>query len=578
MNKEILALVDFIDEDGCHTRRTFRRPAAVIVASELTQVVDAVKAAESASVNGRYVVGFISYEAAPAFDPALKVKRQSNFPLAWFAAFDKPVINEPETVLHQPPAVIWSPEISRTCYDAGFTRVHDAIAAGETYQANYTFRLRAAFEGDPLAYYNYLLAAHPTPYAAYLNIGPYSIVSNSPELFLRLSVGAVSTEPMKGTIRRGRYPVEDELNKAALVHSEKDLAEHVMIVDLMRSDLGKVAKVGTVTASPLFRTRSLPTVWQMVSTITCDLQPDVGFLELLKAAFPPGSVTGAPKARTMEILTEVESSERKLYCGAMGYLAPGGRGVLNVPIRTVIIDNETMEAECGVGGGITAGSLVEDEYAEASAKSSFLYSRRIEFELLESMLLENGIIFLLDRHLLRLADAAKYFGFDIDLKSIEYRLNEFATLRNTETLKVRLTVSIRGDVQISTSEIGKSETKTVALACRPIDIDTPFVFFKTTNRSFYDGFKSEHAEAYDVLLWNEDGLVTEFTTGNVVMEVDSVRCTPPVACGLLAGTMRSHLIETGEIVERDLKVSDIAAAQHIWLINSVRGWMPVQFK
>jgi para-aminobenzoate synthetase/4-amino-4-deoxychorismate lyase len=568
---QTLIVFDFLDHSGKPERWAFNSPISIIAATKLSDVIPAIQSVEMALQNGMYAAGFISYEAASSFDASLKTKAASSFPLVWFGLFDEPGIaaDHPNVSCE----TIWRPELSNAAYLDSFTGLQEAISDGESYQVNYTFRLRSDFEGDPLAYYNHLRESHPSSYSAYIQTSDYAIISNSPELFLSINGSEVVVEPMKGTFPRGRYQEEDDAFGRRLLQSDKDRAEHIMIVDLMRSDLGRIAEIGSVVVSDLFRLQKLPTVWQLTSRITCQKRGDVGLANLLKATFPSGSVTGAPKARTMDLIRDLERSNRNVYCGTIGYLTPSGTGVFNVPIRTVFIDRSNGRAECGVGGGITAGSSVDGEYAEAVAKAKFLNYGAKKFDLLESMLLEEGQFFLLEQHLNRLRDSADFFGFSFDEADIRRRLVTFASETPRGPWKVRLTLARNGETALGREAIMTVKHSKIAIAKTEIDIQTSFVFHKTTNRCMYDEHK--RPDVYDVLLWNGDGELTEFTTGNVVAEIDAVLYTPPRECGLLAGTFRQNLIQTGSVIECKLTVKDIYRAKNIWLINSVRRWLPV---
>jgi para-aminobenzoate synthetase/4-amino-4-deoxychorismate lyase len=364
---------------------------------------------------------------------------------------------------------------------------------------------------------------------------------------------------MKGTIRRGRWTEEDEELAAQLRNSTKDKAENIMIVDLLRNDLGKVSVPGSVHVSSLFQAERYETVWQMTSTVESTLRPGTSLLELMSALFPCGSVTGAPKIRTMQIIRELERSPRGVYTGTIGFLKPGGDCCFNVAIRTVVIDKQTGVATCGVGGGVTIGSTAAGEYEECLVKSRFLETKPVEFELFETMLVEDGEVFLLERHLERLKKSAAYFGFknplSLDLKSA------FKTAK----LKVKLRKDGRIETGVSTLP-DCTDVKRVTLAKQPVDSSDRFLFHKTTRRDFYSD---------DVIMWNERGEITESGIANVVVRIDGELVTPPVSCGLLPGTFRAHLLDRGEIKERVITIEEFKNATEIYLINSVRKWMRV---
>jgi para-aminobenzoate synthetase/4-amino-4-deoxychorismate lyase len=351
----------------------------------------------------------LSYEAAPAFDSVLSVHEPSDFPLAWAASFDTATdlaISDARLASNS-----WAPRVSRDEYDDAVTQIKDLIAAGDTYQVNYSFPLTAPFDGDAYAWFRTLCEAQGAQYSAYVDLGRYQVLSLSPELFFERRGDQVVTKPMKGTVRRGRWTAEDEEMAQWLRESPKDRAENVMIVDLLRNDLGKVSVPGSVKVSSLFDLERFETVWQMTSTVKATLRDGTSLAELMTALFPCGSITGAPKIRTMQIIRDLERFPRGAYTGAIGLLKPGGDCVFNVAIRTVTIDTEAKRATFGVGGGVTIDSTAEREYEECLVKSRFLSSPAREFQLFESILLEDGKYFLLAEHLERLKNSSAYFGF-----------------------------------------------------------------------------------------------------------------------------------------------------------------------
>ena len=380
--------------------RSFRfiDPVGVIEARRPDEVRDALSAVEAATARGLWAAGLCAYEAAPGLDPALTVQQRrsgdpfEDFPLVWFSLFDDvEAATLPETAGQEPvgPLDAWRPSIDRVRYDGAIARIREHIAAGDTYQVNHTLRLRARIEGDDRGLYRDLCLAQRGSFAAYLNIGRYRVLSASPELFFRIEGDRITTRPMKGTAARGRWPAEDDDAAARLVSSEKDRAENAMITDLLRNDLGRIARPGTVEVPVMFEAERYETVWQMTSTVTAQLRTGAGLVEAFGALFPSGSVTGAPKVRSMQIISELEDSPRGIYCGSVGYLAPPGSGepraTFNVAIRTVMLDSDSGLAEYGVGGGITHDSRADAEYDEVLAKARVLTVRRPGFELLETL-------------------------------------------------------------------------------------------------------------------------------------------------------------------------------------------------
>ena len=539
----------------------FDTPLATMAATELHEVHDVLQFAERESLNGSYVAVMLSYEAAPAFDPILAVHESSNFPLAWAAAFSGP--SEVEDTIS--PAIVsnsWAPRIQRDEYDAAVEQVRELIAAGDTYQVNYSFPVTSRFSGDTLAWYRSLCLAQGADYSAYIDLGRYKVLCLSPELFFRRQGNHVITKPMKGTVRRGRWQKEDLELAEWLKNSAKDRAENVMIVDLLRNDLGKVSIPGTVTVSSLFDVERFETVWQMTSTVESSLKDGTTLPELMQALFPCGSITGAPKIRTMQIIRDLERFPRGAYTGTIGLLQPGGDCVFNVAIRTVVVDTETNQATFGVGGGITIDSTAEREYEECLVKSRFLYSTPVQFQLFESILLEDGEYFLLPEHLERLRESAEYFRFQNPMGDINETLSRIA--KQDGSFKVRLTLWKDGRIETQMTRIELlDELKPVTLASEPVDSSDRFLFHKTTRRLSGD----------DVIFWNERGEITESSIANVVVRIDGELFTPPIESGLLPGVFRDHLLAEGKIKERVITVEEFKSAKAVFLINSVRKWM-----
>ncbi|HVF50789.1 MAG TPA: aminodeoxychorismate synthase component I, partial [Pyrinomonadaceae bacterium] len=394
-----LLIFDFRNRDGTARPLCFAEPVEVVVAGSLAEVRPALRRVQACVNAGLYAAGYVSYEAAPAFDSAFDVRDGAQLPLLWFGIFRAPSTRETFLTDGDFRFDGWLPATRRDEYDQNVGRVRAAIARGQTYQVNYTLRLVSRFEGDALACYRRLQALQRPPYAAYLDTGRQQILSASPELFFRLRGGEITTRPMKGTIRRGRWTEEDDALAAQLAASEKDRAENVMIVDLLRNDLGRIADVGSVRVASLFDIERYPSVHQLTSTVTAGVPRDITLEDIFAALFPCGSITGAPKVSTMRLIAALEDSPREIYCGAIGFVTPEREAVFNVAIRTMTIDGATGEAAYGVGGGITWDSNADDEYREALVKAAQLLEDWSDFELLETLRLERGAYFLPELHL-----------------------------------------------------------------------------------------------------------------------------------------------------------------------------------
>jgi para-aminobenzoate synthetase/4-amino-4-deoxychorismate lyase len=578
----------------------FDRPVEVLRADALADVRPCVAAVEAAVEGGRWAVGFLAYEAAPAFDPALVAHPPRchpdgrPWPLAWWALcpqpreFAAPPGVLPVGVRGELPTLDWRPGTSVAHYLEAIAAIRERIAAGDTYQVNYTYPLEASFAGDAWAFFAALVAAQRGAYAAFLDCGlaegdpegGLAVLSASPELFVARDGDALRTRPMKGTSRRGRWPAEDAAARAELL-SAKNRAENVMIVDMLRNDLGKIAVPGSVQVAELFAVETYPTVHQLASEVRA--RSEVSQLELLTSLFPCASITGAPKASTMRLIRELEADPRGLYTGAMGYWAPGRRLALNVAIRTVVVDREAQRAHFGTGGGVVWDSEAEDELREARTKALLLTRARPPFSLLETMAWRRrtGIV-LLERHLERMAASAGYFGIPFDRPTVEEALRTAIAAHAEQLaaprLRLRLLVAEDGTPTVEVAELAcqRRTPLRVALDDRPVDSDDVFLFHKTTRRSVYQQAMARHPQADEVLLWNERGHLTEGTRHNLVVRLDDAEWTPPVADGLLAGTYRHELLARGRLRERSLRVADLAAAEAVYLINSVQGWRRVE--
>lgn len=567
---------EFDDSEGKKQTLLFNQPIEVLTTEQIDQVVNVLKEAEAWLARGKYIAGFLSYEAAPAFEPRYHVKQKSVLPLAWFAVFDEPQELKSFPVNKGYNVSEWKLTSDYQTYHTGIDAIKAGIKRGDTYQVNYTTRLEATFKGDDFAFYQQLAKNQQASYSAYLNIGDFRILSASPELFFRVKDKKIITKPMKGTTKRGRTLKEDEQFAAYLKSSEKERAENLMIVDLLRNDIGKIAEKGSVNVPKLLTVEKYPTVNQMTSTITATLKDGVGLVDWMRALFPCGSITGAPKIKTMEYINQLEDTPREVYCGAIGFVTPNQEAVFNVPIRTVIIDQKQNIATYGVGGGITWDSKVTNEYEEVLTKAELLTTKRESFELLESLLLENQVYPLLDHHLTRLHDSATYYDYQLDDEKIKAALYRVAKGYAVGKYKVRLLVNQAGEVNVETEKLTDlNEPVFCAKATKPISSAWPSLYHKTTNRSIYKEHEGEHPDSFSVLLYNEDEEVTEFTIGNIVIEQEGKYYTPPLSCGLLPGTYRQHLLDQAKIKEKVIKLTDIATVDKIWLINSVRGWVEV---
>lgn len=553
----------------------FSSAVDVLVARRVDEVLPVLQTAERVVENDRLsAVGFVAYEAAPALDPALSVKTEEEFPLAWFAFFRRPRALGRLLARRDDrgPAPVWRSVISSEEYGEKLAAIREHLRNGDAYEVNFTHRLRATLCGDPWDHFVRFVVGRETPYAAYFDTGEWAVLSASPELFFRLDGEDIESRPMKGTAARGRW-LEEDLRMAERLHeSDKDRAENVMIVDMVRNDMGRVAKMGSVRASALFAVEKHPTVWQMTSTVRAKTAEPL--TEIFRALFPPASITGAPKRRTMEIIKSLETSPRRVYTGAIGCVMPGRRALFNVAIRTAIVHRKTGAAEYGVGGGIVWDSEPDREWEECAVKARAIRGRQPEFDLVEAMLWSPGAGYaLLEYHLRRLNGSAAYFGFDFDESHVREALGRAATPLQPVAHRVRLLMSRRGAVTVESRPISPDSVGfgAIGLATSAVDSADVFLFHKTTNRSVYDAALEACRGFDDVLLFNERGEITETTIANVAIEIDGTLWTPPVDCGLLGGTYRAWLLDRGRIREKTIRLEDVFQNPILYLMNAVRG-------
>ena len=571
----ITALIDFANPrggpDSPRLRHAFGAPQQTLVAHALHQVKPLLDAVQAASAQGLWCVGYVRYEAAPAFDSALEVHAPDG-PLAWFAVFDAPL---PWPAARTASAQIdWHSFISRPDFDVAMDQLHQAICAGEFYQVNLTAQMAGNFQGDPLALFAALQRAQPGGYAALLDTGTAGdgqILSVSPELFFDWRDGHILARPMKGTARRGANAQEDAALAEALRTSPKERAENVMVVDLLRNDLSRIAEPFSVQVPRLFHTEALPTVWQMTSDVTARTRPGCTLAEVFAALFPCGSVTGAPKVQAMRMVHALEPTARGVYCGAIGVVQPGGATTFNVPIRTVTLRGR--QARCGIGSGITSDAQADGEWQEWAAKQAFVQRASAPFALLETLAMVDGHLRHRGAHLARMQAAAAHFGTPWHGDHMHQTLHTI--LRPQGAWRVRLLLDAQGQATAETYPLPASPARVrLQLADHPItEAHGEFVRFKTTRRAHYDAHAPTQPDVFDTLLWNVAGEITECTRGNIALLLDGRWVTPPLACGLLGGIGRAHALQTGRVVEAVVRVADLPRVEALAFVNSLRGWL-----
>ncbi len=554
----------------------FQNPDEIIIADSIDQVVPKLQLVNDLiSKYQMYAAGFISYEASTAFDDVLKTHSPSSFPLLWFGLYKKPeIIDLLKPTLSTEYQLNWTPSISESEYHQAITKIKEYIALGYTYQVNYTLRLNAPFTGDSWELFLKLVQAQKANYGAYIDIDNFAICSASPELFFRLDGDTLTSLPMKGTAARGLTLVTDHDIANQLHFSKKNRAENVMIVDMIRNDIGRIANINTVTVPKLFHVEKYPTVWQMTSTVTAKTTASI--TDIIKVLFPCASITGAPKTRTMEIIRELENTPRHIYTGCIGFISPQREAQFNVAIRTVLIDRKNSQAQYGVGGGIVWDSVSGDEYQECQIKAQVLTLNRPDFSLLETILWQSDDgYFVLDYHLQRLQSSAIYFDFNLDINQLKIQLDKLTKSFLNQDYKIRLLLDSDGEITYQTmplSPINNEKPVKLGLSKTPVDSTNMFLYHKTTNRQVYELAKTTFPNYDDVLLWNERGEITETCIGNIVIELNGELLTPPVSCGLLPGTFRADLIQKGKIREEIMTVERFKNCDRIYIINSVQKW------
>jgi len=561
------------------TWRLYRNPQQVLAANDADSLVQSLRRIEDHIKRGGEAAGLLRYEAGYALEPRLwALLGRSAEPLAWFGLYadcavleNPPLLPDDENIRIDRPRL----DISRDKYCRKIEEIRQLIEAGEVYQINFTTRVQFEIGCNAWELFCALCRRHPVPYAAFLNLGDEQMVSLSPELFFRIENGRITVRPMKGTAPRGRTLEEDMAAGETLRVDAKNRAENVMIVDLMRNDLGRICRTGSVKTTKLFAVERYPSVWQMTSTVEGEVKRDCTIESIVRALFPSGSVTGAPKIRAMEHIAHLESSPRGAYTGAIGFFTPQ-RLFFNVAIRTITLRGSS--GTMGVGVGITHGSSAPAEWEECQWKAAFLTESEPEFKLLETTLWDGEYRFLED-HLARMRDSAEYFGFHFNEPKIRKALDDLAPRFPRTPQRVRITLSQEGKLEIEHRDYVDEQFGRVRISNRPTSSSDRFLFHKTTNRRIYDEefAAARSAGLDDALFVNERGELTEGAIHSVFVVKDGAWKTPPVSCGLLPGTFRAQILrEQSSARETILTLDDILGADEIYLCNSVRGVYAVE--
>ncbi len=555
---------------GTGVWESYENPVGILEARNVSEVRAVLRSADRASQKGLTAIGFVSFEASAAFDTTLTCTGTDR-PLAVFGLYDR--VNSVAAPAFDSAAIELEPQWSRSAYLNQVAAIKAYLAAGDSYQINLTHQLQGPYRDSIETLFARLVTSQPTVYAACLDWPDGAICSVSPELFFSLDQEVLRTEPMKGTRSRGKTPTQDLNQRVCLVGSEKDRAENLMIVDMIRNDLSKIAETGSISVDQLFELRQLPTVWQQVSRVSARTR--AGIDEIFAALFPCASITGAPKSRTMEIINELEGLPRGVYTGAIGYMKPNRQAQFSVAIRTLVVDKKTETLTYGVGGGIVWDSEPEKEWQETLDKAALLKAAPTSFRLLETLLFcpEKGV-YLKDYHLDRLENSARYFNFEFNRHWVAEKLSTF---QSDQRQRLRLLLRQGGEVEIQAVACPKvASTVRLKLATMSLNKMNPFLYHKTTQRSIYENAWAGQDDCDDILLWNESGELTETTIYNIYVEIDGQLITPPVSSGLLPGVYRRHMLDTGRAIESRLLKEDLGSASRLFVSNSVRGLVPAE--
>jgi len=587
-----------IDDDN-YQSFLFTDPIQCIVCYEKSELISTLSYIEDILSQGYYLAGFISYEVGFCFEDIKPFTTSKDFPLLWFGVYRPPIMyNHNEKCFygsdnlkhllenyeykHRETCTVEGVKanVKRDEYIQDVESIRSLIAQGETYQVNYTFKYKFDFDGSSEDLFFNLCMKQSASYAAFIRCLGMDILSLSPELFFRKNIRRIVVKPMKGTIKRGINNSHDIQKADELYNSEKNRAENVMIVDLLRNDIGRTSKIGSVKVNKLYEIEKYETLFQMTSTVESELKEKVSWLELFKSIFPCGSVTGAPKINTMRIIDKLEKEPRGIYTGSIGYIGPDNTSTFNVAIRTVVLDKTKNTGEMGIGSGIVYDSDASSEFDECLLKADFLTTGYTDFQLIETILWENNEFYLLDLHLKRLYESAQYFGFYFDrLKVIQSLKCETQKFLNPKKYRVRCLLYKNGDFIVSSRELDKVDTRMVTFSTLKTNSEDRFLYHKTTNRKIYDReFQKARAEGYyDLIFMNNQNEVTEGAISNIIIENKNRFYTPSISCGVLNGVFRQHLFETGfPLEERILTKYDILRANRIYMVNSVRGMVEVR--
>ena len=565
-----------IDFKELGLRYLFTKPIKELKTRNLDQVEDLLREVEAYQEQGLYAVGYVSYEAAPAFEKKFAVHPAPLMGeyLLYFTIHEKvETLPFPEDYEAVDLPANWKEEVEAPAYQEAIETIHHHIRQGDTYQVNYTVQLSQELKADPLAIYNRLVVEQKAHYNAFIQHDDVSILSISPELFFEQDDRLLTTRPMKGTTRRGLTNQADLKEASWLEADPKNRAENMMIVDLLRNDMNRISEIGSEQVTHLCQVEQYSTVWQMTSTIESRLRPEVDLVQAFQALFPCGSITGAPKISTMEIIQNTELAPRGVYCGTIGILLPKGKRIFNVAIRT--LQMQGTKAIYGVGGGITWDSKWEGEYQETKQKSAVLYRQEPRFELLTTGRIHQGELTFLEQHLTRLREASRYFAYPFNEPKLLNKLQEqLAHVDPSLDYRCRIALQRNGSFQLTITELTDLPASYLQaqLTEQKLDLATPFTYFKTSQRDHLG--QSDHEQIFHL----PDGSLLETTIGNLVLEIEGQLYTPLAHLPLLDGIYRRHLLETQQVEEKLLTLNDLIDADRIYACNALRGLYELDFQ
>ena len=558
-----------IDFKELGARQIFTDAIKELKTKNIKEVKHLLAEVEAYQNKGYYAVGYLSYEAAPAFETKFQVidgPLMSEY-LLYFTVHET-VQTEPIPLTYDPITLpkSWQELTTAEEYKAAIEHIHHHIRQGDTYQVNYTVQLQQNLTADPFAIYNRLVVEQNAHYNAFIQHDDVSIISISPELFFKKDGNKLTTRPMKGTTNRGLTTETDLAQARWLAQDQKNRSENMMIVDLLRNDMNRISKIGSEDVKSLCQVEQYSTVWQMTSTIETQLLTNRSLCDVFQALFPCGSITGAPKIATMEIIKKVEKQPRGVYCGAIGILVPQGPSIFNVAIRT--LQMEETKAIYGVGGGITWDSNWESEYEETKQKAAVLYRQNPKFDLISTGRIHQGKLLFLEEHIKRLQESSRYFDYPFNAEKANYQVEALCQSLDLNTdYRLKMSLAKDGELKFEHSQLTNlsDDFCQARLVEQRHPLDSPYTFFKTSYRPHLS------IELHEQIYYNHEGQLLETSIGNIVLKIEDQLYTPPVHLGLLNGIYRQSLIAENKLKEKVLTVKDLKQAQAIYGCNAMRG-------